>query len=375
MRSEPKIFVFWFWGFGGLWFFVFFFGVFGLFWGLCHQQAAILTRTCCRHHCPALACLECSHKAILDVLADVATGADARVVHLLVVDLNRDNACLHPVWVVYDWEELGDLARIGQHGHIAMRRSGTGRRCSDRDPLIAGRRRWNGGRRSHRRSIGVLGREDHADDADVVRAATRRLNRPAIAGFQALDEAIMGDLLEIHPLLPRRRVLAPLGKVLAMPDDRVALRAVCSAAERHARDREVLPDVLAQREDWELQVPILRHRLRRIIDRRRRRTVNQQVAPLDLTIIHNIQQLLHRRGLGDQILGVDDIAHQRHYRHDHVSQLRQRRQIVQEVDQLLLRAACGRHVADELDDGVGDLGNGHLERKERKERKEGRKET
>ncbi len=174
----------------------------------------------------------------------------------------------------------------------------------------------------------------HGDYANLVAVAGRLHNVLVAVGGKRKHQTALAEDVVVLVLVPSLgAAVAPVLKVLTVPDDRVPIRAV-RALDREQADREVLPDGLAQ------------------VD------VGHHPAGHDVSIT-----VVNARDEHDLLLGLRRIGGQPHLR---------------QVKPTNLVTVHRGHdgVSHKVDDGEVLNGNGHLEgRKGRKgkEGKEGRK--
>jgi len=154
-----------------------------------------------------------------------------------------------------------------------------------------------------------LRHEVHAQDADLLlrgdltRLGRLRHNRDVAALLGRQDVPLGRRLKRLEQAaLNRRDVLVKvagltrLRELDAVPLDRVALSAASVLAQRNERDREVLPDVLAQEQLRALPVSVrVRHRQAAQLAQRgqgRRRIQQRLVAPRERGVVHTSVQLV-----------------------------------------------------------------------------------
>lgn len=151
----------------------------------------------------------------------------AAITELLVVELQEEHIVLL-------------LPDNGEHGGNALERP----RCLARR---GGRRRR--AHRANRPCLIMAGRVTivhHGDDADLVITTGLLHNVPIGVEGESVHEPDHAELVVVHPLAVRLRLLMPpLAQIPLMPDDCIAVRAV-AVADRHKAHWEVLPDVLAE---------------------------------------------------------------------------------------------------------------------------------
>ncbi len=262
------------------------------------------------HEGPAVGAVERLHEVVQhDGLGDARGG------QLLVVPLKVHALALA---LVVDGEERVDV----------VERDARRRRCGGRSDCS--RLRGDSGLcRAHR--LGDL-RVHHGDDANLV-AVARRLHGVLVRMCsQRKSQAALAEDVVVLVLIVRLGLgVAPLIKVPAVPDNRVAVRAV-RALHGEEADREVLPDSLAH-------VDVGHHPARQ----------------------HLSVGVVHAGDEDDVLLGLRRVGSQPHLR---------------QVIPAELMAVHGGHdgVSHQVDDRKVLNCNGHLGRKGRKGRKAGRLE-
>lgn len=298
------------------------------FWGfvvfvfLCHLQAAELGAHA-GDHAPSAAGAQSDHQLALHLRAVGARGAQLCVVDADGDDVARARTLTRARLVVPAGGEVRrDVVDTIEHGTISRRlgrRSSHGLRSSSLSLLGEGlqpgalvvligsvadrRERRDGLRRSNRRRL-ILWDEVHADDRNLP-VGNRILDRPELGRLEGLEEEMLGDLGPVEPVVKvARLLLAPLLVVLAVPHNSVALRTIRTGALRDETNWEVLPDVLAQPELWDVVVPavleladglLLLGRDALGLKVRRRNVVHTEVTPADGMRVHQRVEMLHRQ--------------------------------------------------------------------------------
>jgi hypothetical protein len=329
----------------GFWFSVFsvFYGfvVFVVFVFLRHLQAAELGAHA-GHHPPGAAGAQGNHQLALHLGTVGTRGAQLHVVDADGDDITRARALTGARLVVPAGGEQGrdivDAVEDGARGCRSSRRLrrrrkrhhsvgcadllGVGLLGEDRKPVVLVLRVGLVGRISDRRESGrlrrlVLGHEVHTDDRKgpvVVAGLLSLLDGPVLGRAEGLEEEEGRDLVPVEPVVKvARLLLPPLLVVLVVPLDRVAVGTVRTTAHRADDNWEVLPDVLAQPELWDVIVPaelqyadglLIYGRRALELKVRRRNVVHTEVTPADGMRLHQRTELLQRH-----TIVIDDGGH------------------------------------------------------------------